>query len=276
MYKGQRKAVLRMGGELPRKKVLDFFSAVSEDLAESARKLGVPRVSGATFEQDVLADSRERPVLLQLYEDTCFLCFLMRPFVNSIAKLLEEQEVPLKIKRLNIERNDFPDYCPVARGTPTFVLFSGEAADKWEEFKPKELVEKLSAVYPQLPERTYAQMDELQGAVSRRFQLFTQLVMWTTELQKLEALVAESAPGAKRPPPPPPPLAEDGKEEEGGFQECLSETMAKDLRRTDCLPENLLHLQKEVDEVEHDAALMGAMLAEAIIRREQAEAQSLQ
>jgi len=271
MYKGQRKAVVRMGEETPKRKVLDFFAPVSEDLPESARTLGVPRVSGATFREDVVVASSTVPVLVQLYEDTCFLCFLMRPFVNSIAKLLEEQKVPVKIKRLNIERNDFPDFCPVARGTPTFVLFSGKAkpAEKWEEFKPKELIEKLSKQFPQLPESTLAEMDELQTAVSRRFQLFTQMVMWTMELQKLEALVAESAPGGK--PATPPPQAGE-KEEDAGFQESVSQMMAEDLRRTDCLAENIRHLQKEVDEVEHDAALMGCMLAEAVMRRERAEA----
>lgn len=272
MYKGQRKAVVRMGQEPPKKKVLDFFAAVSEALPESARTLGVPRVSGATFEEDVLVASGTVPVLLQLYEDTCFLCFLMRPFVNSIAKLLEEQKVSVKIKRLNIEKNDFPDYCPVARGTPTFVLFgAGPAPDKWEEFKPKDLVEKLGKQFPQLPESVLAEMEELQTHVSRRFQLFTQLVMWTMELQKLEALVAESGTLLAGGKPTAPAQAGD-KEDESGFQENVSQMMAEDLRRTDCLAENIQHLQKEVDEVEHDAALMGAMLAEAVIRRERAEA----
>merc|ERR1719367_144586 len=112
------------------------------------KTLDVPLVSGNSFVEDVINESSpSRPVLVQIYEDTCFLCFLMRPFVHSLAGLFADHKVPLSLKRLNIEKNDFPDGCPVARGTPTFVLFrgAGVAPDKWEEFKPKELVEKVSA-----------------------------------------------------------------------------------------------------------------------------------
>ncbi|CAK0905875.1 unnamed protein product [Prorocentrum cordatum] len=127
MYKGQRKTVLRIGAEVPKDEIVGFFTPVSETLPEDANGEGVivHRVSGSTFVRDVVAASVNRPVLLQMYEDTCFLCFLMRPFVNSLAELLREHKVPLTIKRLNIEKNDFPSGCPVARGTPTFVLMGG-------------------------------------------------------------------------------------------------------------------------------------------------------
>jgi len=286
MYKGQRKGFLRVGAEVPLQEVLDFFAAQSEELSAALKQLEVPRVSVNSFVQDIVAKSSpKRPILLQMYEDTCFLCFLMRPFVNSLARIFSSHEVPLVVKRLNIEKNDFPDGCPVARGTPTFVLFRGAGVppEKWEEFKPKDLVERLSKAFPHSTGPLFEQMDELQGMVSKRFQLFTQLVMWTIELQKLEKLVAsvplnqatvtaEAAGGAgagggaaeavEGVPDP---------QEDAAFNALVSEMMAKDMKRVDGIVENLKHLQGEVDEVEHDAALMGAMLAEAVLRREKEE-----
>lgn len=288
MYKGQRKSILRVGKEVPRQEILDFFVLRSENLREDGKLLDVPRISGNSFQDDVTAASSPgRPVLLQMYEDTCFLCFLMRPFVNSLAQLFASQEVPLIIKRLNIEKNDFPDGCPVARGTPTFVLFRGAdvAPEKWEEFKPKELVEKISKEFPAEAEKLFAQMEELQGFVSRRFQLFTQLVMWTVELQKLEKLTADAtaaplpgaAPAAEAVPVSA--VADGGTArdvtEDASFNTVVSEMMAKDMRRVDGILDNLSYLQREVDEVEHDAALMGTMLAEAVRRRELAEQEQL-
>mmetsp|Transcript_59998 Transcript_59998/g.194530 ORF Transcript_59998/g.194530 Transcript_59998/m.194530 type:complete len:89 (-) Transcript_59998:81-347(-) len=46
---------------------------------------------------------------------------------------------------------------------------------------------------------------------------------------------------------------------------------SQDMRRTDLLLENLAYLQREVDEVEHDAALLGIMLAESVQKREKDE-----
>eukprot|EP00406_Dinophysis_acuminata_P023888 CAMPEP_0179348062 /NCGR_PEP_ID=MMETSP0797-20121207/73498_1 /TAXON_ID=47934 /ORGANISM="Dinophysis acuminata, Strain DAEP01" /LENGTH=474 /DNA_ID=CAMNT_0021062835 /DNA_START=275 /DNA_END=1697 /DNA_ORIENTATION=+ len=264
LYKGQRKTVL--SGEVPAEQVVSFFTAVSEDLGQAAPgRVAVPSVSGRSFPAEVLdSSSPSRPVLLQLYEDTCFLCFLMRPFVNSLARLFATYDVPLVVKRLNIEKNDFPDGCPVARGTPTFVCFrgAGSAPSKWDEFKPKELVEKISGEFPNLPRELYAQMDELQGLVSRRFQLFTQLVMWTLELQKLEALVVGTQPAEGRGSGAAGAPMDAGSQEDATFNTIVSEMMAKDMKRTDVINENLVHLQKEVDEVEHDAALVGMMLAD--------------
>jgi len=266
MYKGQRKTVLRIGAEVPKDEIVGFFTPVSETLPEDANGEGVivHRVSGSTFVRDVVAASVNRPVLLQMYEDTCFLCFLMRPFVNSLAELLREHKVPLTIKRLNIEKNDFPSGCPVARGTPTFVIFRGPVAvaqpQKWEEFKPKELVEKICKDFPYLPEDLCARMDELQGLVSRRFQLFTQLVMWTVELQKLEALLGAGGEAAE----------EGSSKEDADFNAVVAEMMSRDMQRVDGIRDNLRHLQREVDEAEHDAVLMGTMLAEAVAKLEQA------
>merc|ERR1712167_509780 len=133
--------------------------------------------------------------------------------------------LPLQIKRLNVESNDFPDVCPVARGTPTFVMFRGvdNAPVKWEEFKPKEVVDKLREEFPSISDEVYAKMDDMQGRVSNRLQLFTQTVMWTVELGKLEKLVNsgdgkdQSSTEAQSP------------SEDAAFGEVVQEMMIKDM-----------------------------------------------
>mmetsp|Transcript_116728 Transcript_116728/g.330200 ORF Transcript_116728/g.330200 Transcript_116728/m.330200 type:complete len:318 (+) Transcript_116728:42-995(+) len=279
MYKGQRRAVLELNAAMPSEQVqevVSFFSPVSEDLKEAARKLEVPRVSGKTFHSDVVAESSPTaPILLQMYEDTCFLCFLMRPFINELSKHLRENNIPLQIKRLNLEKNDFPPGCPVARGTPTFVLFrgGGVAPVKWDEFKPNDIVEKIRSEFPQCTEQVYAQMDELQRLVSSRLQLFMQTVMWMVELQKLGRLHTsatvrtqpnQSGEAPERPDADP--------TEDVAFSSMVSDMMLRDMRRTDGIRENLKHLQKELEELEHDAALTGSMFAQSVLDREREEA----
>lgn len=258
MYKGQRKKILLVGDEVPLDKIKEFYAPLVEELTEANRTFVVPLVSGKTFHEDVVkASDSQHMVLLQMFEDTCFLCFLMRPFVNTLAALLKEHCAPITIKRLNVEKNDFPRGCPVARGTPTFVLFRGERAVKWEEFKPHELADRIRKEYPSLSEEFYEKMDEYQGLVSRRFQLFTQAVMWNIEVNKLEKL--QGATGSS---------ADD---EDASFNSTVSQMMAQDMKRLDGIVENLETLQREVDEVELDALTFGKMLAESTLLRERAE-----
>lgn len=273
MYKGQRKSVIYIDDETPVDKVAAFFTPISEDEKKLSSELPVQFVSRNTFVQDVLKESSpSQPILLQMYEDTCFLCFLMRPFINSLAALFKEHGIPLRFKRLNIETNDFPDRCPVARGTPTFVLFRGPNADatKWEEFKPRDLCERITKEFPIISDENFAEMDDLQGLVTQRFQLFTQLVMWTMELQRMQdILAAPTVSGLKASSDEPRPKV--AKDDDDAMNTVVTGLMLKDMRRTDSLNFNLKHLQREVDEVEHDAALLGVMLAESVQRREAEE-----
>ncbi|CAE7546384.1 unnamed protein product [Symbiodinium natans] len=282
MYKGQRKSVLHIGGEIPKQEVLDFFKPVSQDLTRVKAPKAVPLVSNASFQKDVLADSQPgKPmVLLQMYEDTCFLCFLMRPFINSLGELLLENKAPFRLKRLNIEKNDFPDGCPVARGVaaelsarwhlalgasealphlPCFavgmlLVRSGRMVEgqcgsclelnalvvmpiSHQEFKPKDLCEKITKVAMHLRD-AFQKMDELQAMVPRRFQLFTQLVMWSVELQKLES-----------PPQLNGHVTNRSRQHDSEFNSVLSRLMAKDMRRVDGLVDSIEFLQHQVDEV---------------------------
>lgn len=269
MYKGQRKVVINIGVEVPLQQILEFYKPLSEVLSAGAGQVNkeqlVQRVSGNEFREEVvMASSPERWVLVQMYEDTCFLCFLMRPFVNTLAVLLKEQGMPISIKRLNVSENDFPESCPVARGTPTFVLYRGPKVPglKWEEFKPQDLVTKLSKELPAMDEDIYAKMQDYQELVSNRFRLFTQIVFWTVELSKLQTIVSApqpvTAPGA----------GGQREKEDTDFNTVVASMMGRDMKRIDGIHDNLKHLQSEVDEVEHDCAVLGMMLGGSLLERE--------
>merc|ERR1712046_137709 len=156
------------------------------------------------------------------------------------------------IKRLNVEKNDFPDNCPVARGTPTFVLYRGPQVppDKWDEFKPSgpknNLIDKLTKELPKMDESIHAKMEDYEELVSQRFRIFTQLCFWTVELSKIQTIVS-APPGA--------PAKTKEKKEDDIFNSIVTQMMASDMKRTDGIHENLKHLQREVDEVEHDCAI---------------------
>lgn len=104
-------------------------------------------------------------------------------------------------------------------------------------------------------------MDDLQNLVSSRLQLFTQVVMWSVELQKLERLLTTR--GSTRTDRP-----DSDPTEDDAFGTVVTEMMLKDMKRQDGIRDNLLHLQKEVDELEHDASLLGAILAKEVQGRE--------
>eukprot|EP00401_Gymnodinium_catenatum_P028842 CAMPEP_0117569046 /NCGR_PEP_ID=MMETSP0784-20121206/58456_1 /TAXON_ID=39447 /ORGANISM="" /LENGTH=450 /DNA_ID=CAMNT_0005367007 /DNA_START=82 /DNA_END=1434 /DNA_ORIENTATION=- len=274
VYKGQRKAALQFGVDLSPKEledVIEFFKPSSEKLGESQRNLEVPFVSGLTFDEDVLhGSSAARPVLLQMYEDTCFMCFLMRPFVNSLARHLRESGLPLRIKRLNLERNDFPRGCPVARGTPTFVLFrgAGNSPLKWEEFRPDELVAKLRRDFPVAGGGVYERVEELQALTAQRMQLFMQVVMWTVELEALQRLCN----GFDLPPNRRTELTDPTSDPT--FETVVSEMMKKDMRRRDDIEKNVQYLETQVKDVEHDALILGAALAQSVLEKERLQRSS--
>merc|ERR1711957_514868 len=136
---------------------------------------------------------------------------------------------------------------------------------KWDEFKPKDVVDKLKADFPNISDDVFEQMDEMQNKVSNRLQLFTQSVMWIVEMQKLERLIAADVPSAEAG------SEADHPTEDAAFGTVVHEMMMKDMKRHDGLKSNLEHLRKEVEEFEHDASLMGAMLAQSVLEREQAE-----
>ena len=286
LYKGQRKhkELLTLAG--PTDEQLDAWEEFMHpvyDARSSAELTGhspVTEISGKDFKSEVLSSSR--PVLLQLYEKSCFLCFLMRPLVNSVARILKEQGVPVDIKRLDIDENDFPVGCPVARGTPTFVFYDRQPIEKkvslragmdkaapkeksllsaelmegvkWEQFRPSDFVNKLLESV-EIPEKCKKDISLLPDLLTERFQLFSTIVMWQTEMEKMQRVMS----GNKQ-------ITAD--EDKELFNAQVSLAMVEDSRRFDDLGSNITYLRQEAKNAEMDALLVAQSLGEKVMRND--------
>jgi len=279
-YKGQRKlrTSLDSSGDVSDETIGewdDFFRTKSTPVDSELKDGFIQHVSGDEFESEILdASSPERPVLLQMYEKSCFLCFLMRPFMNQLARLLTGPDgpklVPFIIKRLDIEENDFPESdCPIVRGTPTFVLFRGRDREpiRYEEFKPRDLVGRICLDYS-IPRDIEKRMYDLVAKVGMRFQLFSGLIMWNTESEKiLDLLSTDSGPSGHHATIPFDLKTAEAKDKEM-FNKYVSELMSEDMLKIDELEENLKGLKKELVMAEMHAITMGQVLGEKVLARE--------
>ncbi|KAF4744353.1 hypothetical protein FOZ63_023399 [Perkinsus olseni] len=289
LYKGQRRQKVQLSGEEREasQKVVDemekFFQPMSRPLDELPKfpeESPVEEVSALNFNDRVIAAARpDMAILLQMYEDSCFLCFLMRPFVNQLEDTFRRAHLPITIKRLNIEKNDFPLGCPVARGTPTFVLYRGYSPkpEKLAEFRPRDIVDRIRTdllhEHPgiTLSEHLLRKWEGMVNQVSQRFQLLSQLIMWNTELEKSQMVLAgvsSSAPEAVRAMDKYLVMASSGDDKEL-FTSVVSEIMSADMKRTDLLDENIKYLNKEVMNAEMDALVMAEMMAENVVQLEE-------
>ncbi|KEP63004.1 UNVERIFIED_CONTAM: thioredoxin, putative [Hammondia hammondi] len=263
------------------------------------------RVVGAAFKRDVLDEAKAgNTILLQLFEDSCFLCFLMRPFLNSVSALLAEYNIPVTMKRLNIEKNDFPEGCVVTRSTPTFVLHRGghEEGEKWSEFRPRDFIEKLEKEFD-LPVELREKMHALLDLLHERFKRFGLLSVWLLEVRKMEeaflqeqqrkqardslelhglgAPTPSSSPSLSSAPSSPGDHQTGAREkaadeasreqnekqrEDGAFDAIVSMLMSQDMKRFDDLGENLEHLEREAANAEADAMALGVMMGEEVLR----------
>ena len=266
-YKGQRKLRSSLPIDSAESPIADweaFFTPRSVPVDEELRECVIQHISADEFDNAVLNNGK--PVLLQLYEKSCFLCFLMRPFLNSVAALLQPPAVPFTIKRLDIEENDFPERLPIVRGTPTFMLFDGEggAPQRFEEFKPRDLVKRISRDYA-ISTETREHLFDLVDRVTLRFQAFSGLIMWNTEADKILDLISgDETHNATIPFD----LAASEDKDKELFNKLVSEYMSDDMVRCDGLEDNLRHLLRELTHMEKHAIMMGQVLGEKIIQLE--------
>ena len=272
-YKGQRKQRVSLKPEdsISVDSLEDFFRFRSTPVDEELKSCVIEHVSGDEFDDRVIASSsREKPVLLQLYEKSCFLCFLMRPFLNSLATILNsDPAVPFTIKRLDIEENDFPEKLPVVRGTPTFILFRGTEADpeRLEEFKPRDLAKRITRDYL-VSRDTQDKVSELVDKMTLRFQLFSGLVMWNTESEKILQLISGDH---QQNPTIPFDLNHSEDKDKEVFNRLVSEYMAEDMLKVDTLDRNLQSVSRELTQMEKHAIMMGQVLGEKVLVLESIE-----
>ncbi|CDR97622.1 hypothetical protein, conserved [Babesia bigemina] len=262
LYKGTRKKFYAEIDLLEKSQFEDmasevsaFFEAVSQDFGALRQDPNIPEyVTHDTFREKVIKEATAKsPIVLQLYEDSCFLCFLMRPFINSINRHLREIKSNVRIKRLNIERNDFPEGCPVTRATPTFIVYDGQPqGNKWSEFRPKDFVAKLVEL-AKLDEKSQAYLNQLTEDISQRFMLFGRWARWVGEAQIIQESVLTEAPV----------------DEEEVNTRALRLLMDMDMDRTDDLETNLEALRKEIISAEEDCVAVSEVMINEIIKHEQ-------
>jgi hypothetical protein len=269
-YKGQRKLRTSLPDqtEVPIDTWETFFTFKSTPVDEELKPCVIEHISGTEFEEKVFkASSREKPLIVQVYEKSCFLCFLMRPFLNSVATVLsDDSAIPFVFKRLDIDENDFPPHLPVVRGTPTFIKFQGPGIppERFEEFKPRDLVNRICKDYP-VSRETRDKLFSLVDKMTLRFQTFSGLVMWSTESEKIRDLIAgDTAHNATIPFN----LQDSDDKDKEIFNRMVSEFMAEDMLKVDTLPENLTQLNKELTLAEKHAIMMGQILGEKVVELE--------
>ena len=255
-YKGQRKQREFLNEQsLGRLKDWEKFFEMVSDVKTPDELTGaaaVREITGNSFKTEITEEAKVNPVLLELYEKSCFLCFLMRPFLNSVSKELKAEGVPVTLKKLEIEANDFPENCPIARGTPTFVFYdSGKEGkfEKWAEFRPSDFLKKLFETV-EVPAKTRERLSQFPALLTERFQLFSTIVMWQTEIEKAQISLA-----TKR-------FVAEDKEL---FNANVTAAIAEDVVRSDDLETNLLFFRKEAENAEMDAILIGQQLAQKIL-----------
>ncbi|GIX65597.1 thioredoxin-like protein [Babesia caballi] len=261
LYKGLRKQFYATTDMLDKSQfealeseMAEFFKPVSQDIATLRKDPRIPEyVTYDTFQDKVVKEATaSAPILLQLYEESCFLCFLMRPFINSVNRHLEEVKSPVRIKRLNIERNDFPKGCPVTRATPTFVMYSGRPEGvKWAEFKPQDFVRRLVEV-AKLDNTSKLYLERLTEDVSRRFMLFGRWARWISQSQLAQEKVLTKGPV----------------DEEDVQSRVLKALIDLDMDRTDDLETNLKLLEREIVSAEQDCLAVAQIIMEEVIKDE--------
>jgi len=239
LYKGHRKDQ-KSFVDIPRKFIEEFFVARSEDDFPIRATSGPQNVSRSQFHDLVIKPSFEKPILVQAYEDTCFMCFLMRPFIESFAKL---ENSPFEFRRLNIDRNDFPDGFPVTRATPTFILYRDGKPEKWDEFKPNDITTKVSSM--PVASTVKEKLQDLVPKVQERFQLFTACIMMQLELERLQEKAANI------------PVDEEDKT---AFEAAVTAMMLADMQRIDDLDANLDYLKTELEGLDEDVGILADML----------------
>eukprot|EP00397_Hematodinium_sp_SG-2012_P018425 GEMP01018873.1.p1 GENE.GEMP01018873.1~~GEMP01018873.1.p1 ORF type:complete len:589 (+),score=141.13 GEMP01018873.1:152-1918(+) len=240
VYKGHRKEQTSFL-DLPKEFIEKFFVARSEDPFPLRTEKGPQNIAMSQFDEMVIAPSFQQPVLVQVYEDTCFMCFLMRPFIESFAKL---DDVPFLFRRLNIDRNDFPEGFPVARATPTFIVYNDGKAQKWDEFKPNDLAAKLDAM--PVASSVKEQLNALLPKVQERFQMFTACVMLQIDLEKLQNKASL--------------VGSEETDDKDNFESAVTAMMLADMQRTDDVEENLTFLENELKSLQEDVRVLADML----------------
>lgn len=197
-----------------------FFEPLCEEDIDNEDEI-IPSLCRQDFP---LLGSKTR--ILQYFETQCFMCFLMRPFMNSIQQLLPS----LEFYRYDVHKNDFPEGLPISRGTPFFMEFPPDSPTPqvWNDYRPREILNRL-----QRDHGFAGDVEGLLASATQRFQVFQEVTFLKQELQMLSSLLWTGQPAP----------------EDASIVEDL---MASDMARKDNLAGNLRYWEAQVDTLEGD------------------------
>eukprot|EP00916_Digyalum_oweni_P022265 GHVL01036918.1.p1 GENE.GHVL01036918.1~~GHVL01036918.1.p1 ORF type:complete len:660 (+),score=179.51 GHVL01036918.1:99-2078(+) len=261
-YKGQRKLKISLKNDkYPINDIKKFFipknQKIEEKLDSSEEDFVVP-ITHDTFKEEVLNKaSASSPILVQYFEGDCLLCYLMRPFMNSLVTTLKELNIPLTIRKLDIDLNDFPPGAPVARGTPTFAFFNGKPeGEVWNEFKAADLIDRIIKEFNVKDRRLSELKDDCDFYLPIRLSgLFTRAAI-SIDLEELSNLVNFGPESI---------LSEKNKDE---LHDRLQELLTQDLGNTDNLKESTFCNFEKENSLTADCIYHGMELANRLIEEE--------
>lgn len=278
LYKGRRRMMLTEE-ELGKKSRVDvfrdFFKPVSEnyEVLNKDRPDNVPMfVTHDTFQREVIEDSMKNKILLVLFENSCFLCFLYKPFINSLNKLFKENQIELRIKKYNIEKNDYAPNMIICRGTPTFLYYHNGEGNKWVEYKPSEIINKIVEI-TKVPTEVKNQMLELSEKLHARMHYFGYLTLWVTESRVLENMLLQKhiiTPSYSVDENPEKGVKDKSTklDEENIYNDVLTTLIEEDMSRNDMIQDSLEFTKGRIEEAEKNCYLVALMMAQELMDEE--------
>ncbi|SOV75130.1 thioredoxin-like protein [Plasmodium sp. gorilla clade G3] len=265
LYKGRRRRNITED-ELVNEPIKDivqpFFTPVSENYEQINQGNNTDKypiyVTHDTFEKEIIEDSKNNKILVVLFEDTCFLCFLYKPFINTLHKLFKENNIKLKIKKYNIEKNDYAPNMIVSRGTPTFLLYHNGKGNKLAEYKPNDIINKIDEII-ESPKNMKEQMLEKVELIHERMHLFGYLTMWMTESKIIENMLIKRH--IKD-------LSPKKSDDENIYNDILTSLIEEDIHRNDLIEESLNYSKEKIKEAEKGCFVAAMMMANELIDEE--------
>lgn len=265
LYKGRRRKMVKKE-EMTEHRMKNIFMEFFTPLSENYEKLNDKNknneypifVTHNTFEKEILQDSTKKNILLVLFENTCFLCFLYKPFINSLNKLFKENNIKIEIKKYNIEKNDYAPGMIICRGTPTFLYYHNGKGIKWSEYKPGELIDKLHEMIGS-PEKIKEQMLSMSEMIHSRLHLFGYLTLWMTESRTIENMLIQRHIKEKI----------NKMNEDNLYSEILTALIEEDMSRNDLIDESIQFTKEKIKEAEKSCFVAAMMMAEELLGEEQ-------
>ncbi len=107
-------------------------------MAENVRS-----VNDAEFESEVIAASKNQPVLVDFWAEWCRPCLMLAP---TVAEIANDYSGKLKVVKMNVDESINTPSRYNVRSIPTLIIFKdGQAVDQIVSAVPKDQITKVLA-----------------------------------------------------------------------------------------------------------------------------------